>query len=61
MSHAHVSLLGDPGNTREPTLTEIGQGLRLEALTLTRVIDTLEEWGLGVQPRQHSSCTHPLS
>jgi hypothetical protein len=43
--------LGDPRNTWEPTLTEIGQGLRLESLTLASLTDTLEEWALGVQPR----------
>jgi hypothetical protein len=32
-------------------LTEIGQGLRLESLTLASLTDTLEEWALGVQSR----------
>jgi hypothetical protein len=43
--------LGDPRNTWEPTLTEIGQGLRLESLTLTNLTDTIKEWALGDQPR----------
>jgi hypothetical protein len=43
--------LRDPRNTWEPTLTEIGQGLRLESLTIANLTDTLDDWGPGVQPR----------
>jgi hypothetical protein len=43
--------LRDPRNTWESTLTEIGQGLRLESLTLANLTDTLEDWVPGIQPR----------
>lgn len=43
--------LGNSQNTWECTLTEIGQGLRLESLTLAKLTDTLVDWAPGVQPR----------
>jgi hypothetical protein len=44
--------LGNSQNTWECILTEIGQGLRLESLTLAKLTDTLLDWAPGVQPRK---------
>jgi hypothetical protein len=43
--------LGNPRNTWELTLTEIGQGLRLKSLTLSKLCDTLQDWSPGVEHR----------
>ncbi|OAL42690.1 hypothetical protein IQ07DRAFT_669069 [Pyrenochaeta sp. DS3sAY3a] len=40
--------LRNPRNTWESTLTNIGQGLRLESLTLAKLTDTLVDWAPGV-------------
>jgi hypothetical protein len=51
LTRTSIVRLGDPRNTWEPTLTEIGQGLCLDSLTLANLTDTLEKWAPGVQPR----------
>ncbi|KAJ6267415.1 F-box domain protein [Bipolaris maydis] len=40
--------LGDYQNTWEPTLTEIGQRLCLEFLSLSTLCDTIQDWAPGV-------------